>query len=257
MCGYVSCLCWCAGLPVLSPKTVARLPLGLPLVDDVFPGFEPGDFAVFHGLASNLILFELCVRCQLPPSKGGLGSSAVFVDGGNVFNPYVVSGIARGYGLNPKDVLERIYVSRAFTAYQLSSLILEKLEKAVRKFRSKLVAVSDISSLFLDRDVPKTEAQDLFMKVCGRLEKIAKEKKVIVVASHTGRTGSNRCMFLETVLYGRANIVFGLKQSRGVLKLSLESHPRLKPFTIELRENEVRLTDFMEVKTGGKDGSIV
>ena len=244
-------------MPVLSPKTVARLPLGLPLVDDVFPGFEPGDFAVFHGLASNLMLFELCVRCELPPSRGGLGSSAVFVDGGNVFNPYIVSGIARGYGLNPKDVLERIYVSRAFTAYQLSSLILEKLEKAVRKFRSKLVAVSDISSLFLDRDVPKTEAQDLFMKVCGRLEKIAKEKKVIVVASHTGRTGSSRCMFLETVLYGRANIVFGLKQSRGVLKLSLESHPRLKPFTVELGGNEVRLTDFMEVKTGGKDGSIV
>ena len=85
-------------MPVLSPKTVARLPLGLPLVDEVFPGFEPGDFAVFHGPASNLMLFELCVRCELPPSRGGLGSSAVFVDGGNVFNPYVVSGIARGYG---------------------------------------------------------------------------------------------------------------------------------------------------------------
>ena len=72
------------------------------------------------------------------------------------------------------------------------------------------------------------------MKVCGRLEKIAKERKVIVVASHTGRTGSSRCMFLETVLYGRANVVFGLKQSRGVLKLSLESHHRLKPFIVEL-----------------------
>ena len=226
-------------------------------MDEVFTGFEPGDFAVFHGVASNIMLFKLCVRCQLPPSRGGLGSSVVFVDGGNVFNPYVVAEVARGHGLNPKNVLERIYVSRAFTAYQLSSLILEKLEKAVRKFRSKLVTVSDISSLFLDRDVPKTEAQDLFLKVCGRLEKIARERKVIVVASHTGRTDSSRCMFLETVLYGRANVVFGLKHSRGVLKLSLESHPRLKPFTVELGGNEVRLTDFMEVKTGGKDGSIV
>jgi len=92
------------GLPILSTKTVARLPLGLPLVDDVFPGFELGDFAVIHGATSNLMLFEFCVRCQLPPAKGGLNSSAVFVDGGNVFNPYVVSEIARGYGLNPKEI---------------------------------------------------------------------------------------------------------------------------------------------------------
>jgi len=42
------------GLHVLSPKTVAHLSLDLPLVDENFPGFEPGDFAVFHGLASNL-----------------------------------------------------------------------------------------------------------------------------------------------------------------------------------------------------------
>ena len=234
-------------LPVLSSKSIARLSLGLPLVDEVFLGFEPSDFAVFHGLASNLMLFELCVRCQLPLSRGGLGSSAVFVDGGNVFNPYIVSEIARSHGLNPKDVLEKIYVSRAFTAYQLSSLILEKLEKAIRKFKSKLVAVSEIPKLFFDRDVPKTEAQDLFMKVCGRLEKIAKERKVIVLASYSGRRSSGRGLFLEAVLYGRANVVLGFRQSRGVLKFSLESHPRLKPFTVELRGNEARLTDFMEV----------
>ena len=234
-------------MPVLSSKSIVRLPLGLSLVDEVFPGFEPGDFAVFHGVASNFMLFELCVRCQIPPSKGGLGSSAVFVDGGNVFNPYVVAKIARGHGLNPKNILERIYISRAFTAYQLSSLILGKLDRAIRKFRSKLVAVADISSLFFDRDVPKTEAQDLFMKVCGRLEKIAKERKAIVLVSYTGRRSSGRGLFLEAVLYGRANVVLGFRQSRGVLKFSLENHPRLKPFTVELRGNAVRLTDFMEV----------
>ena len=247
MCSLFSCLCWCVGLPVLSPETVARLPLGLPLVDDVFPGFEPGDFAVIHGVSSNLVLFELCVRCQLPPAKGGLNSSAVFVDGGNIFNPYVVAEIARGYGLNPKEILRRIFISRAFTAYQFSSLILERLENAIRKFRSKLVTVSDISGLFLDRDVPKTEAQDLFMKVCGKLENIANERKAIVVASYGRRRGSSRSLFLETVLYGRASTVLSFKQSRGVLKFSLESHPRLKPFTVELRGNETRLTDFMEV----------
>ena len=244
---YLSCRSLVSALPVLSPKTVGRLPLGLPVVDDVFPGFENGDFVVLHGPVSNFILFNLCIRSQLPLSKSGLGSTTVFMDGGNVFNPYIVSEIARNYGLNPKNALEKIFVSRAFTAYQLSALILEKLEKALKKFKSKLIAVSHISSLFLDRDVPKTEAQDLFMKVCGKLEEIAKERSTIVVASYNPRSSSSRRLFLEAVLLGRANIVFGFKETRGTLKVSLHKHPKLKPFSIELRGKEARLTDFMEV----------
>jgi len=32
----------------------------------------------------------LCVRCVLPRDVGGLGSYAVFVDGGNSFSPYLI-----------------------------------------------------------------------------------------------------------------------------------------------------------------------
>lgn len=216
-------------------------------MDEVFPGLEPGDFAVFHGPASTYMAFLLSVRSQLPASKGGLNSSVVFVDGGNIFNPYVVAGIARGYGLNPKAVLENIYVSRAFTAYQLSSLILERLEAALKKHRSKLVIVSDIATLFLDRDIPMTEARDLFMKVCGKLSQLAEDRGVIVVSTFRRHRSSSRSLFFEAALYGRSNVVVGLKQSRGALKFSLESHDKLKPFTVELHGNRICLTDFMEV----------
>ena len=244
-------------LSAASSRNVVCLSLGIQVVDEVFPGFELGDFAVLHGSASNHMLFELCVRSQLPPSKGGLDSAAVFVDGGNIFDPYVVAEAARRYGLNPRDALKRIYVSRAFTAYQLSSLILERLEAAVRKFRSRFVAVSDISSLFLDRDVPKTEAQELFMKVCGKLQKIAEERNVIIAASHAKKRSSSRGLFFEAVLYGRASVILGLKRSRGALSFSLERHPKIKPFSVEISGNDVCLTDFMEVKIGGEDCSIL
>jgi len=244
-------------LPTISYRNVARLSLGIQVVDEVFPGLEPREFAVLHGSASNLMLFELCVRSQLPPSRGGLNSATVFVDGGNIFDPYVVAEAARRYGLNPRDALERIYVSRAFTVYQLSSLILERLEDAVRNFRSRFVAVSGIYSLFLDRDVPKTEAQELFMKVCGKLQGIAEERKVIIAASHEKKRSSSRGLFFEAVLYGRASVILGLKQSRGALRFSLERHPRIKPFSVEISGNDVCLTDFMEVKIGGEDCSIL
>lgn len=156
-------------MSVLSAERVRRLSLGVPVVDEVFPGFENGDFVVLYGDDSLLMSFVLCVRCVLPRNMGGLGSSVVFVDGGNSFSPYLIGDVARGYGLDPRIVLDRIYVSRAFTAYQFSALVLEKLEPFVNAKRAGLILVSDIASLFLDRDIPKTEAKDLFVKVCAKL----------------------------------------------------------------------------------------
>jgi len=100
----------------------------------------------------------------LPFKKGGLNSRVVYVDGGNTFDPYAVSAIAQEYGLEPKSVLEKILISRAFTAYQLTALVFEKLEEALKRYRSKLVIVSDITRLFLDRDVPKIRAVTSFSK---------------------------------------------------------------------------------------------
>ncbi len=234
-------------MSVLSAEKVRRLSLGVLVLNEVFPGFELGDFAVLHGQAASFISFVLSVRCQLPPNKGGLGSSVVFVDGGNSFNPYLVSEIAQSHGLDSRLVLEKIYISRAFTAYQLSSLILEKLEPFLRRKRSKLLVVSDVTSLFFDRDIPKTEAKDLFMKICAKLSEIA-ARKSIVVTSYFPERRSKRGVFFETVLFGRSNILVRFRKRGKILSFVLEDHPRINRFSMDLPTADYApLTDFMEV----------
>jgi hypothetical protein len=178
--------------------------------------------------------------------KGGLNSRVVYIDGGNTFDPYAISAMAQQYGLEPKCVLEKILISRAFTAYQLTALVFEKLEEALKRYRSKLVIVSDITGLFLDRDVPKIEGMDTFMKMIQHLLDLASRRRAVIVASYFPRRYSSRSLFLESVLLGRANIVIGLKESRGVLKLALEKHPSIKPFAVDFPSNAVTIDRFME-----------
>ena len=93
------------------------LALNMRNVNQLFSGFASGDFAVLHGSPSVASLASLlCVRALLPPQLGGLGSSVVFVDGGNKFRLYQIARLAQLQRLNPKEALERVYVSRAFTA---------------------------------------------------------------------------------------------------------------------------------------------
>ncbi len=234
-------------LSVLSAEGVRRLSLGVSVVDDVFPGFEVGDFVVLYGADASFVSFVLCVRSQLPLVKGGLASSVVFVDGGNSFSPYLIADIARSYGLDSQKALERIYVSRAFTAYQLSSLILEKLEPFMNGKKARLLVVSDVASLFFDRDIPKTEAKDLFMKVCAKLSDIASKKNAVVLATYYPERRSKRGLFFEAVLFGRSNVVVKFERRGKVLSFVLQDHPHIKPFSIDFTSDEVPLTKYVEV----------
>ena len=56
------------------------------------------------------------------------GINAVQVDGCNMANPYEIVKIAKRAGMNPKPLLDRVSICRDFTAYQMSTIIDDKLE---------------------------------------------------------------------------------------------------------------------------------
>ena len=231
----------------LSRKSKRVLALGIPKLNEAFPGFQRGEFAVLVGRPlCTMLSFLLSVRCQLPFRKGGLNSRVVFIDGGNTFDPYVVSAIAQEFGLEPRSVLEKILISRAFTAYQLTALVFEKLEEALKRYRSKLVVISDITGLFLDRDVPRVEGRDIFLKMTQYLSEVASRRRAVVVASYVPRPYSSRNLFLESVLFGRASTVIRLKGSKGGFKFALEDHRSIRPFTVDFPSNAVTMDMFVE-----------
>ena len=195
-------------------------------IDDVFPGFALGDFAVLHGSPAVLPLsMLLCVRAQLPPQLSGLGTNVIFVDGGNTFRLYDISTIAQLHELDPKEVLGRIFISRAFTAYQMTSIAFDRLQETVERYDSKLFVVSNIAGLYLDKDVPDREAKHVFSQLVFRLSRFAEENHVIVVATYPPHYPSKRNFFLKWVVCGRANVVASVKPTRHGSQFVLEKHP--------------------------------
>jgi hypothetical protein len=211
-------------------KTVESQPvlsLNIRNVNDLFSGFELGDFAVLHGSNSAQSLVSLlCVRAQLPPQLGGLGSDVVFIDGGNSFRPNYVDRLARRHQLDPKQTLERIYLSRAFTAYQMTALILEKLKKTIKRYNAKLVIISDIAGLFLEDDVQEDEAREVYNQIIGYLSNFAKENNIVLIATYPPHDKTERNSFLQTVTREKANVVISLNQTTYEREFILEKHPR-------------------------------
>ena len=216
-------------------------------ISQLFPGFAIGDFAVLHGSASVVSLASLlCVRAQLPIQLGGLGSNVVFIDGGNTFRLYQVARFAKMHKLNPKEVLDRVYISRAFTAYQITSLVMDKLKETVKKYDAKLVILSDIAGFFLDKDVQEDEARSVFRQVTAYLSKFAQENHVILIATYPPHQETRRNSFLHTLTCVKANVVISLSQSQYDREFVLEKHPRYVLGVAELPSENLTLTEFME-----------
>ncbi len=216
-------------------------------INQLFPGFTTGDFALLHGShAVSSLAMLLCIRAQLPPQLGGLGSNVVFIDGGNTFRLYQITRLARLHQLDPKQVLDRIYISRSFTAYQMTTLMLQKLEATVKNFNAKLIIVSDIAAMFLDKGVQEDEAKRIYNQVTTRLSNFAKEHQVIAIATYPPHEDSRRNIYLQTLTSGRANVVIGLKQTKYEREVILEKHPTFTLGSAELPTEILPLTAFME-----------
>ncbi len=220
--------------------------LNMPGIDELFSGFALGDFAVLYSSPSVISLTSLlCVRAQLPVQLGGLGSNVVFIDGGNTFRLYKIARLAQLHQLNPQQTLERIFISRAFTAYQLTSLLLDRLEEAVKTHNAKIVVISDIAGFFLNDDVANEEAVRVYSQITDFLSNFAKKHRIIVIATYLPYHSSKRNSQLYHISYDKASTVLSYIKTASTTRVSLEKHPILALGHTELQPKSVTLTDFM------------
>ncbi len=118
----------------------------LPFID--FRDFKPSSVTVIEGSSRLMpgVLYRLCAA-----SIAGLDRDALFVDGGNNFDPYSLQKIAGSMGADPREVLSRVHIKRAFTEFQMSALI-EGLHEALMEWNPAVVAISYLPLLFFGKD---------------------------------------------------------------------------------------------------------
>jgi len=174
-------------------------------------------------------LFHLCAA-----SVVSLDRDAIFVDGGNSFNPYTLSRIAKSFGAGPRKVLSRIHVARAFTEYQMDALI-HGLQDAVEQWNPAVLAISYLPSLFSGSD-----GMRLFEPLLEHLKLLAASSDVITAITSFG--GS---MYGDRLLATRADRVIRIEQpSKKLIRLFDKGHVFEY---LPVPAGQMRFTDF----TGG------
>ncbi len=184
-----------------------------------------GQLVAFQGKPAHALSMLLCVRATLPQPLGPACDS-IFIDGGNLFDPYYISDRSIEHGLDTEKVLERLHVSRAFTHHQLACLITDKLAPAIKKFKAKLAIVSDITQLYCDPDIQGHDKEDafrIFAKTATTLASLVRQQKCLIIATNL----ESRSALMDHILTQAAHVSARIAQKYNLTQFSLLKHPWL------------------------------
>jgi DNA repair protein RadA len=141
-----------------------------------------GEFAT----GKTQICFQLSVNVQLPSDEGGLEGSVYYIDTEGTFSSTRIAQIATNNGLDPKDFLKNIAVTRTYNSDHLMFLIMNA-EKIIAQRNVKLFIIDSIASHFRaeytgeEKLVPRQQA---VMRLAEILKQLLEKYDLAIVVTN-------------------------------------------------------------------------
>ena len=159
-----------------------------------------------YGSGKTQVGFQLCVNVQLPLEEGGLNGGAIFIDTEGTFRPERITQMAEAKGLDPNEVLSKIFVARA-TNSDHQMLLAEKAEELIKdKSKNvKLIVMDSLTAAFRTDYLGRgtlAERQQKLNKHTHLLLKFADRYNVAVYVT-------NQVMARPDILFGDPTVPIG------------------------------------------------
>lgn len=155
---------------------------------------------------------RICAR-----ALADIGEDVVFIDGGNMFDPYSIVTHARRSGVSRDAALDRVRVARAFTAHQMTSILHDSLaaELGAGDAGPRTIVISCLPDLYLDKDVWQSEALSMLGRAMGRVRELTKRCGLITIVTNHGLSKLASRKGLGKVLYSLVDRVVRMERGAG------------------------------------------
>jgi len=133
------------------------------------------------------------------------GETVVAVDGANCFNLYRLTEWARRKRLDSPGMLQRLRIARAFTPFQMAT-ILHHIGAEMRRSRARRLVITGLPDCLYDEELNEQEARGTFARCRRSLLQLAEQYTVLAFSDAPEQTAGGRRVFLDA-LAGQARLV--------------------------------------------------
>ena len=227
---------------VMEPE-VRILYTGVPRIDSFLGGFQSSKITLVD--SDHPFSFDMVSTLCVGAIKDFFGN-VVFVDGGNSIDLYTIASLSKRAGLKPEDVLSKIKVARAFTAYQLDSIISARLEEVICEYEPSLLVISCITDLLMDRNVREIEARTILKRSLSIVEDITCEHNLITILTRKKRLPTSRALVLNDILYDGVDEIIKINGKKKGIEIHLVNRDLVMHY-LPVSIHQTTLDEFFDI----------
>jgi DNA repair protein RadA len=184
-------------------KNVLRLTTGSKVVDRLVDGgIETQTITEFYGeygTGKSQICHQLCVNVQLPPERGGLNGSVLYIDTENTFRTERIVSMSKHLGLDPEQVVKNIIYAEAYTSdHQM--FLLNNSDEVIKQNNVKLIIVDSLTAHFRSEYI----GREMLAPRQQRLNKHMHKLIALARAFNAAAVVTNQVMSKPDVFFGDA-----------------------------------------------------
>jgi hypothetical protein len=201
---------------VVRPDII--VPSGITELDRLCGGFKGGELTFVDGNSSLIANLpnQICVNTYRT-----FHSETIYIDAGMCANPYQIARYARTLELDQREVLQNVVMSRAFTVYQLSTIIQELLEPMIQKCSPRTLLIGMLPALYHDHELSSREAQTLLTQDLAKIQQLTTHYRLITVCTNLDAMPLSPSKGLGKTLYDSVNEIVRMKQFEQYTSLEL------------------------------------
>ncbi len=163
----------------------------------------PGKTALLYGSTmvyyTTLVIIKEILR-KLP--------SVAVVNGANRYDAYGLARLARMSGMDPIEALNRVFVSRIFTAFQADGVITRGVEPFLNESKAKVLIVLGLLHTFYDDQISVKEAEKSLARISEKFSALKETGVSILIASENLIPGQRERQAFQLRLKAMADDVY-------------------------------------------------
>jgi len=223
---------------ILKPDIVVNS--GIKELDNLTGGFKRGEITYIDGDSSLIskIPDQICVNTYRT-----FHSDSIYIDAGICADPYRIAQYARKIEVNQRESLEHIHLSRAFTLYQLTTLIQDMLEQAIKRYEPQTLIIGRFPIFYLDSDVESKEAQTLLRANLHKIKELTTKYNLITIFTNLDKKMLSSNRNVRKILYNTVDEVVLMKESKLATRVELVNRQE-NTVILHLAKGQLRLQEF-------------
>jgi Rad51 len=194
-------------IQVIRPDII--VPSGIAELDRLCGGFKAGELTLVDGNSSLIAVLpdQLCANTYRT-----FHSETIYIDAGMRANPYQIARYARLLELDQQEVLQNVLMSRAFTVYQLSTILQDLLEPTIQNHSPRTLLIGMLPALYHDPELSPQEAQTLLSQDLQKIQQLTTAYHLITVCTNLDAMPLTPSKGLGKTLYDNVTEIVRIKQ---------------------------------------------